>query len=82
MDVSGAVMQVQEKLTLSVRAGMKKGSSFRFANKGNETIPGQPGPDLVFVIDEKPHATFNRSGNDLYHTVRITLDQVRVNLMF
>ena len=32
-------------------------------------IPG----DIVFVIDEKPHPTFRRDGNDLIHNVRLSL---------
>ena len=30
--------------------------------------PGRVAADMVFVIDEKPHGTFRRDGNDLIMT--------------
>ncbi len=35
-----------------------------YAGKGDQE-PGRPADDLVFVISEKPHDRFTRSGNDL-----------------
>ena len=35
-----------------------------FAEKGDEH-PGREAADIIFQIDEKPHATFKREGNDL-----------------
>lgn len=35
--------------------------------------PGRPADDLVFVIAEKPHSSFTRSGNDLHTTVTLPL---------
>lgn len=35
-----------------------------FAEKGDEH-PGREAADIVFQIDEKPHSTFKREGNDL-----------------
>jgi DnaJ-class molecular chaperone len=34
------------------------------AGKGDQE-PGRPADDLVFVVSEKPHDRFTRSGNDL-----------------
>ena len=35
--------------------------------------PGSIPADLVFIIEEKPHARFSREGNDLVHNARLPL---------
>lgn len=37
--------------------------------------PGQPAGDVVFVLKQKPHLVFERSGADLLTTVTITLSE-------
>lgn len=64
----------EELLTVDVKPGWKKGTKVTFQNRGDEkpnTIPA----DVVFVLDEKPHALFVRDGNDLVHTVRLSLKE-------
>lgn len=39
-------------------------SLFLQPGKGDQE-PGRPADDLVFVVSEKPHERFTRSGNDL-----------------
>ncbi|TYG68731.1 hypothetical protein ES288_D05G176600v1 [Gossypium darwinii] len=71
-DASGKTLPVQEILTIDIKPGWKKGTKITFPEKGNEqpnTIPA----DLVFIIDEKPHSTFTRDGNDLVVTQKISL---------
>jgi DnaJ homolog subfamily B member 4 len=41
-----------------------------FAEKGDEH-PGREAADIVFQIDEKPHSTFKREGNDLVSSLLI-----------
>lgn len=65
-------MPVEEILTIEIKPGWKKGTKITFPEKGNEqgnVIPA----DLVFIIDEKPHSTFTRDGNDLVVTQKISL---------
>ncbi|GJW93119.1 DnaJ homolog subfamily B member 13-like protein [Tanacetum coccineum] len=71
-DVSGKTMTVEEILNINIKPGWKKGTKITFPEKGNEQ-PNVTPADLVFVIDEKPHNTFTRDGNDLIVTKRITL---------
>ncbi|GAQ90910.1 DnaJ heat shock family protein [Klebsormidium nitens] len=73
-DPSGKTMTVDEILTIEVKPGWKKGTKITFPEKGNEQ-PGVVPADLVFIIDEKPHPTFKRDGNDLVTTLRISLAQ-------
>ncbi|KAK1381332.1 DnaJ-like protein subfamily A member 1 [Heracleum sosnowskyi] len=43
-----------------------------FPEKGNQE-PGVTPGDLIFIVDEKPHAVFKRDGNDLVIHKRISL---------
>ncbi|KAI3847573.1 hypothetical protein MKX03_024358 [Papaver bracteatum] len=71
-DASGNTVPVEEILTIDIKPGWKKGTKITFPEKGNEK-PNIIPADLVFIIDEKPHCTFTREGNDLIITQRISL---------
>lgn len=71
-DASGKTMPVEEILTIDIKPGWKKGTKITFPEKGNEQ-PYLTPADLVFIIDEKPHSTFTREGNDLVVTQSISL---------
>ena len=71
-DASGRTMPVEEILTIEVKPGWKKGTKITFPEKGNEQ-PNLVAADLVFVIDERPHDTYKRDGNDLIVTQKISL---------
>ncbi|KAJ7968608.1 DnaJ subfamily B member like [Quillaja saponaria] len=71
-DASGKTLPVEEILTIEIKPGWKKGTKITFAEKGNEQ-PNVIPADLVFIIDEKPHSTFTRDGNDLVVTQKISL---------
>lgn len=65
--------QTEEKiLEITVLPGWKSGTKVRFPHAGNETASGDS-QDLVFVVEEKPHARFVRDGSDLHHTFKIPL---------
>jgi len=59
-------------LTIAIKPGWKKGTKITFIEKGNEQKNVIPS-DLIFIIDEKPHAVFKRVGNDLMITQKIFL---------
>ncbi|KAJ4830576.1 hypothetical protein Tsubulata_017032 [Turnera subulata] len=71
-DASGKTLPVEEILTIEIKPGWKKGTKITFPEKGNEQ-PNVIPADLVFIIDEKPHSTFTREGNDLVMTKKISL---------
>ncbi|XP_031128938.1 dnaJ homolog subfamily B member 4-like [Ipomoea triloba] len=71
-DASGATMVVEEILTITIKPGWKKGTKITFPEKGNEE-PNVIPADLVFIIDEKPHSTFTREGNDLIVVQKVSL---------
>ncbi|KAI3607426.1 hypothetical protein WG66_004920 [Moniliophthora roreri] len=59
-------------LDIQIHPGWKSGTKIRFARAGNEQANGEA-QDLVFVVEEKPHPTFTREGNDLISRVPIPL---------
>ena len=67
-------LQQQETVTVDVKPGWKKGTKVTFEGKGDQPS-GQLAGDVVFVIDEKPHAHFKREGNDLIYLQDIPLAQ-------
>ncbi|XP_010272209.1 PREDICTED: dnaJ homolog subfamily B member 1-like [Nelumbo nucifera] len=71
-DASGKKGIVEEILTIDIKPGWKKGTKITFPEKGNQMRGFIPG-DLVFVVEEKPHAVYRRDGNNLIFTQEITL---------
>ncbi|XP_052173368.1 uncharacterized protein LOC127788794 [Diospyros lotus] len=71
-DESGKPRTVDEILKIDIKPGWKKGTKITFPGKGNQESGMAPG-DLVFVVDEKPHAVYRREGNDLIVNQRISL---------
>lgn len=66
-------LQSEEKvLEIPIKAGWKSGTRVTFSGEGDQ-LPGRPSQDIVFVIQEKPHAKFQRAGNDLIYTAKISL---------
>lgn len=61
-------------LEINVKPGWKAGTKITFEKEGDE-IPGVVPGDIIFVVTEKPHPRFKRSGNDLIYTNPITLKQ-------
>lgn len=71
-DDSGKPRTVDEVLGIDIRPGWKKGTKITFPEKGNQE-PGLLPGDMIFVIDEKPHPTFKRDGNDLLVHQKLSL---------
>jgi len=68
----------EKVLEIAVQPGWKEGTKVRFPRAGNETAGGTS-PDLVFVVEDKPHPRFSRSGNDLIARVEIPLVEALTN---
>ena len=59
-------------LEIRIHPGWKSGTKIRFPQSGNEQTDGKT-QDLVFVVEEKPHETFKREGNDLTCNIGLSL---------
>lgn len=70
---SGKKTIVERKiLQVPIDRGVKSGHKVEFRGEGDQ-IPGlQPG-DVVFEIEQKPHARFQRKGDDLFYQADIDL---------
>ncbi len=68
----------EKVLEITVQPGWKEGTKIRFARAGNENPDGSS-PDLVFIVEDKPHARFSRSGNDLIARVEVPLVEALTN---
>ncbi|ORY84730.1 hypothetical protein BCR35DRAFT_290298 [Leucosporidium creatinivorum] len=58
-------------LEIVIKPGWKAGTKIRFNGAGHETAGGSQ--DMVFVIEEKPHDSFKRDGDDLILEVKVPL---------
>jgi len=71
--VSGTGGRSSDKiLTVDVKPGWKAGTKIRFPREGDE-YPNGAIQDIVFTLEEKPHPTFTRRGDDLVVEVELTL---------
>lgn len=68
----GVISSSHKYLTITVRPGWKKGTRITFESEGDE-IPNTIPADRVYVVTEKPHKFFQRSGKDLIFTAEISL---------
>ncbi|KAJ4959727.1 hypothetical protein NE237_019637 [Protea cynaroides] len=72
LDAYGKPTTVEEILIIDIKPGWKKGTKITFPEKGNQD-PGTIAGDLIFLVDEKPHATYKRDGNDLLINQKVSL---------
>lgn len=61
-----------EILVITVKPGWKAGTKVTFPRMGNDQV-NQITPDLVFVIDEKPHEVYKRDANNLVTELTIPI---------
>jgi len=62
----------EHHLEVEVEPGMMDGMEHKFHSEGEPHMDGEPG-DLVLQIRTRPHAKFERRGDDLYTNVTISL---------
>ncbi|KAM0753012.1 hypothetical protein T439DRAFT_323622 [Meredithblackwellia eburnea MCA 4105] len=66
------IVNERKVLEVFVDKGMKEGQTISFSGEADQAPGMEPG-DVVIVIEEKPHETFRRKGDDLYAEVEIDL---------
>lgn len=73
--------QTEERtLDVNVVKGWKIGTKIRFPGAGNEDPGSGTSQDIVFVVEEKPHDTFTREGDDLIYNLHIPLSHALLGL--
>merc|ERR1719181_2318214 len=66
--------KVQETLEVHVPKGAPDGHKIHFSEKADEIPDGEAG-DVVFVLQEQPHAQYKRKGDDLFIERDISLSE-------
>ncbi len=66
--------KVQETLEVHIPKGAPDGHKIHFSEKADEIPDGEAG-DVVFVLQEQPHAEFKRKGDDLFIERSISLSE-------
>ncbi len=64
-----------ETIDVRIPAGVASGSRVRVPGKGNAGTMGAAPGDLYLRVDVKPHAFFERRGDDLYTKVPVTVTE-------
>jgi DnaJ family protein A protein 2 len=64
-----------------IEPGMRHGSRITFRGEAGDEPGAEPG-DLIFVVQQKPHAVFKRDGNDLFLEREIPLADALCGVQF
>ena len=64
----------KDELTVHIEPGMTDGQEIVFFEEGEPMVDGEHG-DLVFHVQLRPHAVFDRRGADLIMTLAVTLTE-------
>jgi len=67
------IVDSDEVITLNIPAGVADGMQLSVAGKGNAARRGGINGDLIVVVEEIEHETLERDGNDLIHTLMISV---------
>lgn len=70
----GSAKKEEKVLNITVKPGWKAGTKITFPREG-DVLPGKIPADIVFIIRDKPHATFKREASDIRYTAKISLKQ-------
>ena len=62
-------------IEISIPAGIDAGQTLRLTGKGMPGLGESPSGDALVTVAVKPHAVFERSGNDIEVEVPITFDE-------
>lgn len=70
----GSQKKEEKVLNITVKPGWKSGTKITFQREGDQ-LPGKIPADIIFIIRDKPHATFKREQSDIRYTAKVTLKQ-------
>ncbi len=65
-------VKITKKLEVTIPAGIDDGQRIALRDQGNEGRNGGPNGDLIIQVSVRPHAIFERDGNDIYCEVPVT----------
>ncbi|MEO7215608.1 molecular chaperone DnaJ [Mucilaginibacter sp.] len=65
------VVRGEETITINVPAGVSEGMQLSMAGKGNAAPRGGVPGDLIILIEEVPHETLKRDGNNVIYDLHV-----------
>ena len=65
-------IKIKKKLDVTIPAGIDDGQKIVLRGQGNSGKYGGPAGDLIIGVNVRPHAIFERDGNDLYCEIPVT----------
>ena len=66
-------VKISKKLGVTIPAGIDDGERIALRGQGSEGRNGGPAGDLIIVVNVRPHSIFERSGNNIYCEIPITV---------
>lgn len=67
------MLQTEETVSIKIPAGVVEGMQLKVTGKGNEAPGNGISGDLLVAIEEKPHPTLQREGDNLHHDLYISI---------
>jgi molecular chaperone DnaJ len=67
------IVQGEEVITINIPAGVAQGMQLSVSGKGNAPVRGGINGDLIVLIEEEPHPTLIREGNDLIFNLFLSI---------
>lgn len=66
-------VKISKKLSVNIPAGIDDGERIALRGQGSEGRNGGLAGDLIIVVNVRPHSMFERSGNNIYCEIPITV---------
>lgn len=63
----------EETITINIPAGVSEGMQLSMAGKGNAAPNGGVAGDLIILIEELPHDTLKREGNNIVYDLHVSI---------
>ncbi|MBT3587122.1 MAG: molecular chaperone DnaJ [Flavobacteriaceae bacterium] len=67
------MLQTEETVSIKIPAGVVEGMQLKVSGKGNEAPGNGISGDLLVAIEEKPHNTLQREGDNLHYDLYISI---------
>lgn len=69
------MLQTEETVSIKIPAGVVDGMQLKVTGKGNEAPGNGISGDLIVAIEEKPHPTLQREGDNLHYDLYISFSE-------
>ena len=66
-------VKISKKLSVTIPAGIDDGERIALRGQGSEGRNGGPAGDLIILVSVRSHSIFERSGNNIYCEIPITV---------